>query len=59
MKPTAHWQNSAFPEIAVVLVRRDHIASMIVYADDCRARAGVTLRVTDSGSSVDKVPAAP
>jgi hypothetical protein len=45
--------------IALVLVRLDHIASVIVYADDCRVRAGAKLRATDSGSSVDKVPAVP
>jgi hypothetical protein len=46
-------------ELALVLVRLDHIASMIVNADDCRVRAGAKLRATDSGGSVDKVPAVP
>jgi hypothetical protein len=46
-------------EIALVLVGLDHVASVIVNADDCRVRAGAKLRATDSGSGVDKVPAVP
>jgi hypothetical protein len=40
-------------------VRLDHVASIIVNADDSRVRAGAKLRATDSGSGVDKVPAVP
>ena len=56
----AGWQDRLrFLEVALVLMRLDHVASSIVNADDCRLRAGAKLRATDSGSSVDKVPAVP
>jgi hypothetical protein len=39
-------------EIARVLVRPDHGASVIVNADNRRVRARVELRVTDGGSGI-------
>jgi hypothetical protein len=41
-----------FSEIAVVLVRFNHVARYIVNANDERVRAGVSLRMTDSGSYI-------
>ena len=41
-----------FSEITVVLVRFKHIPSVIVNANDEWVRAGVSLRMTDSGSYI-------
>jgi hypothetical protein len=45
-------------EIARVLVRPDHGASVIVNADNRRVRARVELRVTDGGSGGIQIPQA-